>query len=54
MVCEGPNAQITASEWFNTVEPRYNEVLGTIKITLLSLVIHVSGFSLYQGEKTKI
>ena len=31
-----------------TVEPRYNEVLGTMKITLF-----ISGFS-YQGEKTKI
>ena len=32
----------------NTVEPRYDEDLGTMKITLLIL-----GFSLYQGKKTK-
>ena len=32
----------------NTVEPLYNEVLGTMKITLLYQV-----FSLYQGKKTK-
>ena len=31
-----------------TVEPRYNEVLGTIKNDLV-----ISGFSLYQGTKTK-
>ena len=31
-----------------TVEPRYNEVLGTIKNYLV-----ISGFSLYQGQKTK-
>ena len=30
-----------------TVEPLYNEVLGTMKITL----IVISGFSLYQGKK---
>ena len=31
----------------NTVEPHYNEVLGTMKITLLYQV------SLYQGKETK-
>ena len=40
------------SKWritgLNTVEPRYKEVLGTIKITLV-----ISGFSLYQGKKKK-
>ena len=30
----------------STVEPHYNEVLGTMKITLV-----ISGFSLYQGKK---
>ena len=33
-----------------TVEPPYNKVLGTMKITLL---YSVSGFSLSQGKKTK-
>ena len=33
-----------------TVEPRYNEVLGTMEITL----IVISGFSLYQGKKKQI
>ena len=28
--------------WYNTVEPRYNEVLGTMKVTLLYQVI-ISG-----------
>ena len=32
----------------HTVEPHYNEVLGTMKIYLVT-----SGFSLYQGKKTK-
>ena len=33
-------------QWPNTVKPRYNEVLGTIKNYLV-----ISGFSLYQGKK---
>ena len=32
-----------------TVEPLYNDVLGTMKITLI--VTRISGFSLYQGKK---
>ena len=37
----------------NTVEPGYNEVLGTMKIILLHIITYISGFSLYQGKKTK-
>ena len=33
----------------NTVEPLYNEDLGTMKITL----VVISGYLLYQGKKTK-
>ena len=33
----------------NTVEPLYNEVLGTMKIIYLVIL----GFSLYQGKKKK-
>ena len=35
-------------ELSSTVEPRYSEDLGTMKITLT-----YTGFSLYQGKKTK-
>ena len=44
----------------NTVKPRYNEALGTMKITLLyqgpwdhENYLVISGFSLYQGKKNK-
>ena len=33
--------QVLTKGFFNTVEPRYNEVLGTIKITLLYQVSHI-------------
>ena len=41
-----PTLAISGSHSSITVEPRYNEVLGTMKITL-------SGFSLYQGKTNK-
>ena len=31
------------TDFICTVEPRYNEVLGTMKITLLYQVSHISG-----------
>ena len=34
----------------STVEPHYNEVLGTMKLTLWLISY---GFSLYQGKKHK-